>query len=90
MNGTLYSNPTFPDSRDYTINNDNKNAINNDNNGVKVKIYTDFSEKEFIGRIEEITKKYIILSNPENEEYNLIFIKNINYISSNEKIKTLY
>ena len=93
MNGTLYSNPTFPDARNENIeelNEDNINENISNNNGKIIKIFTDFNEKEFIGRIEEITKKYIIISNPDNGEYYLIFIKNINYITSNETIKTLY
>ena len=93
MNGTLYSNPTFPDTRNENIEELNKNNINeniSNNTGKIIKVFTDFNEKEFIGRIEEITKKYIIMSNPDNGENYLIFIKNINYITSNETIKTLY
>ncbi len=85
MNGTFYSNPTFPGELNNEELRDNKDSIKINNLGKIITVFTKF-EKEFTGTIEGITNNYILISNAENKEYYLIMINNINYISSKEKI----
>lgn len=73
----------------------NKNSLSNllnTNIGKKVSIYTtfkdsiDFRDVEFNGIIEQISEKYILLSNPETGKWYLIPVEYINYIKFDENI----
>ena len=63
------------------------NLLISQNYGKNVKICTSIdNNKVFEGIIEQAGDDYIIISNPENNNWYLIFTKNINYIIFLEKI----
>jgi len=68
----------------------NYNFLNNllrQNYGKNVKIYTSIEDnKEFEGIIELVGDNYIVISNPDNEKWCLIFLTKINYIKFLEKM----
>lgn len=86
MNGTFYSNPTFPSlEEDNTLEERKEKELDN-NKGKTIKVYTNYKDEELKGRFEYINNNYLIFSTPETNEYTLIFLKNINYIVFNEEI----
>lgn len=96
MNGTYYSNPTFPNNDTEIEDESNSRIIYNDilSNNIGKKITANFifdnskDNKEFTGRLEYVDNKYIIISNPSTNHYNLILVKYLNYITFEEKINT--
>ena len=95
MNGTYYSNPTFLNTNNENNNENNSKIIYNDilsnNIGKKIISYFIFNNsdeiKKFTGRLEYTNDKYIIISNPSTNQYNLILIKYLIYITFDEKIE---
>ena len=72
---------------DFYNNFDTFNELMKFNQGKSIKIYTNIdNNKVFEGIVEQAGHDYIIISNPESEKWDLIFIKNINYINFLEKI----
>ena len=93
MNGTYYQNPTFPASIDNNyqetniIKKSNSNTITDllkNNIGKRVNVF--YSEKEFIGIIENIQDELIIISNPETGNWYLLLTKYLYYIEFEETI----
>ncbi|MBR1417108.1 MAG: spore coat protein GerQ [Bacilli bacterium] len=106
MNGSYFSNPTFPNNESSMKNIDDKveemgrNSENledlfENNIGKIVKVYSCFKysnewrDKIFEGRLEYSNDKYLVVSDPKSGDYNLILIKYLNFISFNEKIKSI-
>ncbi len=67
MNGTYYPNGKF-----------NEENIFNFKKGQIIKIY--ISNNTLEGTIEDLANDYIIINNPTTNKWNLVPIKNINYI----------
>ena len=98
MNGTYYANPTFPTSsenNDLNIVETEKNDLTlnellTKNKGKKIKIclsFPNYKEETILsGRLEKIAYDYLIINDIVSDEYKIILLKYINYISFIEKI----
>ena len=88
MNGEYYQNPIFPNN-DTLVEKENNNIIGVNileiNKGKRVNIYTTF-DKTISGILEYYKDNYLIISNPESGNNNLIPDKYIYYIEFIEKI----
>ena len=96
MNGSYYQNPTFPSTnikkeeviqKDFIIEEKAMYQILQDNKDKIIKVYTsfpnanDWRNKIFEGKIEYCEKDYLIVSNPKNNEHDIIPLLNIDYIN---------